>query len=189
MSSLQSPEPAEGSWSRQKRSPEPNLLEAARGAALFLSAKSLDTGTSSLRRRRIARAAERQAGQMVHPSTGASTSLQHSADSTPSVASPRRVVASPAPDSLDYALLSGLAGGIAGELSLSLLLTDSLWTNHPAAELTSSSPAPSLAGCVAKTSVAPLDRVKILFQTRSPDYARYAGEWSWGEGDVALAPG
>ncbi|GAA5890336.1 hypothetical protein JCM5296_002792 [Sporobolomyces johnsonii] len=34
-----------------------------------------------------------------------------------------------------------------------------------------------IAGCVAKTSVAPLDRVKILFQTRSPDYQRYAGTW------------
>ncbi|KAI5481559.1 mitochondrial carrier protein, coenzyme A transporter [Pseudohyphozyma bogoriensis] len=34
-----------------------------------------------------------------------------------------------------------------------------------------------LAGCIAKTSVAPLDRVKILFQTRSPDYQRYAGTW------------
>ncbi|SCZ98949.1 BZ3500_MvSof-1268-A1-R1_Chr3-1g05727 [Microbotryum saponariae] len=31
--------------------------------------------------------------------------------------------------------------------------------------------------CIAKTSVAPLDRVKILFQTRAPDYARYAGTW------------
>ncbi|GAA5821457.1 hypothetical protein JCM11251_004634 [Rhodosporidiobolus azoricus] len=35
-----------------------------------------------------------------------------------------------------------------------------------------------IAGCVAKTSVAPLDRVKILFQTRSPDYAKYAGTWT-----------
>jgi len=34
-----------------------------------------------------------------------------------------------------------------------------------------------IAGCIAKTSVAPLDRVKILFQTRSPDYQRYAGTW------------
>ena len=31
-------------------------------------------------------------------------------------------------------------------------------------------------GCVAKTSVAPLDRVKILFQTRNPDYQKYAGQ-------------
>ncbi|BGP06509.1 hypothetical protein JCM10049v2_002331 [Rhodotorula toruloides] len=33
-----------------------------------------------------------------------------------------------------------------------------------------------IAGCVAKTSVAPLDRVKILFQTHSPDYQKYAGQ-------------
>ncbi|RDL32430.1 Mitochondrial carrier [Venustampulla echinocandica] len=34
-----------------------------------------------------------------------------------------------------------------------------------------------LAGCAAKTLVAPLDRVKILFQARNPLFAKYAGSW------------
>ncbi|KAF2255620.1 mitochondrial carrier protein-like protein LEU5 [Trematosphaeria pertusa] len=35
-----------------------------------------------------------------------------------------------------------------------------------------------MAGCAAKTVVGPLDRVKILFQTGNPLFAKYAGHWS-----------
>ncbi|TFK51176.1 mitochondrial carrier [Heliocybe sulcata] len=35
-----------------------------------------------------------------------------------------------------------------------------------------------VAGCVAKTVVAPLDRVKILFQTSNPDFQKYTGSWA-----------
>ncbi|KAF1911742.1 mitochondrial carrier domain-containing protein [Ampelomyces quisqualis] len=35
-----------------------------------------------------------------------------------------------------------------------------------------------IAGCAAKTVVGPLDRVKILFQTRNPHFAKYTGSWS-----------
>ncbi|KAH8731251.1 mitochondrial carrier domain-containing protein [Phaeosphaeriaceae sp. PMI808] len=35
-----------------------------------------------------------------------------------------------------------------------------------------------IAGCAAKTVVGPLDRVKILFQTRNPQFAKYTGSWS-----------
>ena len=32
-----------------------------------------------------------------------------------------------------------------------------------------------VAGCVAKSVIAPLDRVKILFQASKPEYMQYAG--------------
>ncbi|KAI0424590.1 mitochondrial carrier domain-containing protein [Xylaria sp. FL1042] len=35
-----------------------------------------------------------------------------------------------------------------------------------------------VAGCAAKTAVAPLDRVKILFQTSNPHFAKYTGSWA-----------
>ncbi|KAF1924445.1 mitochondrial carrier [Didymella exigua CBS 183.55] len=44
--------------------------------------------------------------------------------------------------------------------------------------LVKSGVAGGIAGCAAKTVVGPLDRVKILFQTQNPQFAKYAGSWA-----------
>ncbi|KAK3051890.1 coenzyme A transporter [Extremus antarcticus] len=79
------------------------------------------------------------------PST--TTNRLHPPDNSADVALPSSAYQSKIPkQSLDYALRSGLAGGIAA--------------------------------CAAKTIVAPLDRVKILFQASNPQFQKYTGSWS-----------
>ncbi|XXG98534.1 hypothetical protein Hte_004858 [Hypoxylon texense] len=49
---------------------------------------------------------------------------------------------------------------------------------HSADYMLRSFVAGGLSGCAAKTTVAPLDRVKILFQTSNPQFAKYQGSWA-----------
>ncbi|TRX98120.1 hypothetical protein FHL15_000765 [Xylaria flabelliformis] len=49
---------------------------------------------------------------------------------------------------------------------------------HSADYMMRSFVAGGVAGCAAKTTVAPLDRVKILFQTSNPQFAKYTGSWA-----------
>ncbi|MCJ1288043.1 hypothetical protein MMC26_007396 [Xylographa opegraphella] len=70
--------------------------------------------------------------------------------------------------SLDYVWRTGLAGGLAG----SAVRTSRALRRLLAADTE------ELIHCVqAKTVVAPLDRVKILFQASNPQFAKYTGSW------------
>jgi solute carrier family 25 protein 16 len=68
--------------------------------------------------------------------------------------------------SLEYNLKTSLAGGIAG-----CAVSSQPYLNHPTTSILTQLPQ-------AKTVVGPLDRVKILFQTRNPQFAKYTGSWS-----------
>lgn len=64
----------------------------------------------------------------------------------------------------EYVIRSGLAGGVAG---------CAVSTNYDFIAVRLSESAEAI--FKAKTVVAPLDRVKILFQTSNPDFRKYAG--------------
>ena len=70
----------------------------------------------------------------------------------------------------DQVIRSGIAGGVAG----CVVCNTTSCPSHtgPQAGLTSELPHPP---SQAKTVVAPLDRVKILFQASNPEYQKYAG--------------
>jgi solute carrier family 25 (mitochondrial carrier protein), member 16 len=68
----------------------------------------------------------------------------------------------------DQVIRSGIAGGVAGCVVCTLCC---LLVVAPEVHLTGDVYIPSQA----KTVVAPLDRVKILFQASNPEYQKYAG--------------
>lgn len=70
--------------------------------------------------------------------------------------------------SLDYIFRTGLAGGMAGCV-VSYVSPQLIF------ESTSNEP---LLLPKAKTAVAPLDRVKILFQASNPEFKQYTGSWT-----------
>lgn len=68
---------------------------------------------------------------------------------------------------LDYVIRSGIAGGFAGCMVIHFMFQQ-VWRR----KLTHKIP---LKLYQAKTTIAPLDRIKILFQSRNPVFEKYAG--------------
>ncbi|KAK9369336.1 mitochondrial carrier domain-containing protein [Lipomyces kononenkoae] len=82
----------------------------------------------------------------------------------------------PISDTKVKALLESTNGDDAGHHEgLRVAKTYDVGRTHSSEYILRSGFAGGVAGCAAKSIIAPLDRVKILFQTSSPEFAKYAG--------------
>ncbi|KAK9236072.1 mitochondrial carrier domain-containing protein [Lipomyces kononenkoae] len=80
------------------------------------------------------------------------------------------------PNKITDAVLESTNGDDAGhQEGLRVAKTYDVERTHSSEYILRSGFAGGIAGCAAKSIIAPLDRVKILFQTSSPEFAKYAG--------------